>query len=181
MTDDTNAGTPFPFPEPAQPQARRRLPAADMPSYFGPPEPFHVEALYRHVVELEGLWRWIPEDKPNAREALAKAIVAASAAFLEGSLDHALRVYYGSRGEPMPELDGLRNLLEHVQSLITPRPDATARGAFALLNLRNNVDHGDRVDPPRLKLDAIGSHRAAAAAYVREVFPRLGLEVPGWL
>lgn len=57
-----------------------------MQSFFAPPMPFHPEELHKHVTELERAFGQLPGEDLNARTAVAKATVAAVAAFMEGSI-----------------------------------------------------------------------------------------------
>lgn len=59
---------------------------SEMQSFFAPPMPFHPEELHKHVTELERAFGQLPSEDLNARTAVAKATVAAVAAFMEGSI-----------------------------------------------------------------------------------------------
>ena len=73
-----------------------------MPSYFAPPMPFHPEELHKHVKQLEQTYAEIPSADGNARIAVAKAIISATASFVEGCLDDLTRFTLAEVGVPHP-------------------------------------------------------------------------------
>lgn len=152
---------------------------ARMPAVSAPPMPFQPEELYKHVKHLEHAYEILPKDL-NARTAVAKAIVAAVGAFVEGSLaEQGL-----AKGLPNWEAVKEAGMWRCWTTLREAFPNASwARNEDELRrikNLRNDVDHGNIVNQDRLALDRPAAHREAAIAVLRDVYDALGSNRPGW-
>ena len=155
-----------------------------MPSFFAPPMPFQPEELHKHVKQLEHAYAVLPGDDLNARTAVAKAIVAAVGAFIEGSLAE----QGGAKGLPGWAATKRGGLWPCWEALRTAFPSATSPDIWTrndaemkrLKTLRNDVDHGNIVEQSRLSLERPTAHREAAIVVLTDVYAALGSNRPGW-
>ena len=158
-----------------------------MPSWFGVLEPYHPETLYRHVKELERVYEQLDPSDTNAREAVAKAIVSATASFVEGCLAEWIRQLRGDSADKQTtdvakkEPSGLHNKAQRARAGWCVEPPIEHFIETDLKNLRNAVDHGDKVQQADLRLDAITEFKWSAGKYVEQVCTSLGIDRPGWL
>jgi hypothetical protein len=146
--------------------------------------PFNPEELHKHVKELERIWDWIPEGEPNARVALAKAIVAATASFVEGTLDELIVRRCRMAGKK-PNLGSLMKCVKWVRTNHPAPPHD--KDVVKIIKLRDLVDHGKRVDRAKrvqgveFRIEDVVWFRSWACAYLKLVYEGLGEKVPGWL
>lgn len=174
-----------------------------MPSYFAPPMPFHPEELYGHLKQLEQVFAGLSLSNTNARVAMAKAMISATASFVEGCLDclaaftlSDLQVPQPARDQILERLRGLQDKTELLKKRLAGLrsgwqvQDGPASqfvegripsGRPGLRQLRNLVDHGDVVEQADLRLENIGEFRGYARSYLEAVYASLGVETPGWL
>ncbi len=167
-----------------------------MPSYFAPPMPFHPEELYKHIKHLEQVYTTIPTADGNARTAVAKAIIAATASFVEGCLDDLITFSLTEVGVPqsirewvMANLRSLRNKTDFLKKRLAGlrvgwqvKDSQTSKFVEGQLpELRNKVDHGDVVEQANLRLDRIAEFRILACEYLEQVYASMGVGTPGWL
>ena len=165
--------------------------------------PFHPEELHQHVKELERLYAVIPGLDTNAKTALAKAIISATASFVEGCLDSMSSQTLRQLGIPQVWTDdivlGLKGLydkitfvkkrLAHLRSGWQVKDNALSKfiedrlgeNRPGLLKLRNLIDHGNVVAQADLRLNNITYFRLAACTYLEQVYTSLGIGKPGWL
>lgn len=174
-----------------------------MPSFFTLPMPFHPEELHKHVKELERVYSTSPNLDTNGKEALAKAIISATASFVEGCIDAVSEQTVAELGNP-PNLRaakpdghaGLYDKTEYVKNQLAPlrmgwivKTDAISQfveGGVGtpepgLRGLRNLIAHGNLVGQKHLRLDNISYFRNAACDYLEQVYASLGIAKPGWL
>jgi len=174
-----------------------------MPSFFAPPMPFHPEELHKHVKELERIYHLIPDPDTNQKTALAKAIISATASFVEGCLDSMFRPTLSQLTIPQTLNDAMLGGLRGLQDKITFAKKRLAplrngwkvkdnvaskfiEGRFpnnkpGLVQLRNLIDHGNPVSQTELRLDDIGYFRRCGCTYLEQVYASLGIAKPGWL
>lgn len=165
-----------------------------LPSVVEPVGPIQPEELHRHVKVLERIYiSFLPPADTNSRTAQAKAIVAATAAFVEGCLDDIIRWRCGEFGIRRPNnLHSLAGMLNYCGNTLAPvRQGWPAESvesaqfvegsdAWSLRKLRNAIDHGDLVNQSHLKMDSIEYFRRSACAYLEQVYISVGLGKPGW-
>jgi hypothetical protein len=159
-----------------------------MPSFFAPPMPFQPEELFRHVVQLERVYVGLDSGDSNARMAVAKAIVASVAHFVEGSLKDQIRFHLRDLGTPEPvvalvekQQRGLEDQKDLVKVLVLLREGAPISASIKELQaLRNKIAHGAVVEATQLHLDDIGHFRQLAIGYLKEVYTGLKQPHPGW-
>jgi hypothetical protein len=139
--------------------------------------PFHPEELHKHVKQLEQAYAEIPSADGNARIAVAKAIISATASFVEGCLDDLTRFTLAEVGVPHPigewVLEKRRGFQDKKEFLkeqlavlragwqVNDCPESLfVEGRMkhnkpGLFQLRNKVAHGDVVDQADLRLHSI--------------------------
>lgn len=145
----------------------------------------------------------IPSSNINARVAVAKAVISATASFVEGCLNELaaytlsdLGVLQPIRDQVLERLRGLHDKTELPKKRLAGLrsgwqvQDATEsqfvegrmpNGRPGLRQLRNQVDHGDVVEQTDLLLDHIEDFRNYARTYLEAVYASLGVATPGWL
>ncbi len=165
--------------------------------------PFHPEELYKHVKQLEQIYTTIPASDTNARTALAKAIISASANFLEGCLtaligetlavlavpqsvrEHVLGGFRGLKNKRLfvkERLAGLRSKWQVKENDISKFVEGRMKGNKpGLSQLRNKIGHGEVVQMQDLRLNNIGYFRDSACKYLEQVYASVGVGKPGWL
>jgi hypothetical protein len=161
--------------------------------------PFHPQTLYEHVKDLEDACT--SAKTPKAQVAVAKAVVAATASFVEGCLYELLhRHLFGKIGNKALVEDLLKKHRtiqgkvdfaaahdEYLGATWTIADGTTknfveGRGEKPhLISLRNAIDHGDKVLHADLKLDNIAYFRTVACEYVEQVYASFNDPKPGWL
>ncbi|HYA39897.1 MAG TPA: hypothetical protein VEF34_01230 [Syntrophobacteraceae bacterium] len=176
-----------------------------MESFFAPPMPFHPEELYKHIRHLEQVYNAIPPTDGNARTAMAKAIISATASFVEGCVDDLITFTLAAVGVPPPILEwvkgrrrlrGLDDKIQLLKSVLAglragwqvkespasqfiegPMPDNKP----GLRQLRNKVDHGSVVEQADLRVDRVAEFRILACEYLVQVYASMNVGTPGWL
>jgi hypothetical protein len=173
-----------------------------MSSFFAPSMPFHPEELHKHVVELERTYCLIPDPDTNQKTALAKAIISATASFVEGCLDsmfcptlNQLAIPQTLHNAMIGGFRGLQNKIDFAKKHLAPlrngwrvKDNAASKfienrqkNSLGLVQLRNKIDHGNHVSQSELRLEDIGYFRRCGCAYLDQVYASLGIAKPGWL
>ena len=156
--------------------------------FAAPPMPWHPEELHKQVLVLEKLYDSLPDDM-NARTAMAKAVVWAASSFLEGCLQQLVESLCAEEKIAVPKLGGLANKREFVISRAKKKStfSVDANNASTRFvedtykDLRNKVDHGNKVNADDLHLDNVSFFRNAAADYLDQLYRSFGIGRPGWL
>jgi len=151
--------------------------------------PWHPEELHKHVLILEGVYNSLPADDTNARQAVAKAVVWAASSFLEGCLQQFIEQLCSQENIGPPKLRGLANKREWVVCRAKQRKTFAVDPAKAstrfveddLEELRNDVDHGGKVETANLHLENISFFRGVAKDYLEQVYRSFEIGKPGWL
>jgi hypothetical protein len=166
---------------------------SEMQSFFAPPMPFHPEELHKHVTELERAFGQLPSDDLNARTAVAKATVAAVAAFMEGSIREQGNVaidrlpFHRPKWIKASTKVGLWAMWELLRDDLCPGLGLRwlptlmdEEHVKRLKKLRNDIDHGTVVALVDLRMTELFSHRIAAVEVLANVYKSLGSARPGW-
>ena len=150
--------------------------------------PWHPEELYKHVLILEGVYNSLPDDM-NKRQAVAKAVIWAASSCLEGCLQELVEKLCAEEKKEVCKLNGLANKRGFVISRAKQRKTYSVDPALAstrfveddLDELRNKVNHGDKVETAELHLEGISFFREAAGDYLEQVYRCFEMGKPGWL
>jgi hypothetical protein len=151
--------------------------------------PWHPEELHKHVLVLEEVYNSLLVDNTNARQAVAKAVIWATSSFLEGCLQQLVEQLCAEEKIKVPNLNGLVNKREWVISRAKRRKTysvdsnrtSTRFVEDEFAKLRNDVDHGEKVDTTKLRLDNISFFRQTAGDYLEQVYRSFDIGKPGWL
>jgi hypothetical protein len=164
---------------------------------FEPPAQhvWHPENLYKHVIDLEGLFTDLGPTRDRERAAVAKAIASAAGSFLEGTLFELIQQVFERNASHLGGLamkwnkrlrskrpPGLGETLTSFEDVVKAiNPGATITRPSYLYGVRNAVDHGDLIQPGALHFDDPKFFRRQAYDYLATAYQAVGISPPGWL
>jgi hypothetical protein len=164
---------------------------------------FHPEVLHRHIRQLEQVYDPIPESETNGRTAVAMAIVAATASFVEGSIHQLLRQHLLAKigdgvlvDDVLGHFRGLERKLGYAKKRVEllggkwqVKDDGVSQFVEnrlgpktpGLIGLRNLIDHGTKITKSHLRLEDVKFFRQTACKYLEQVYSSYGDMKPAWL